>query len=117
MRFLIDENVSKASAVRLRMHGHEVIRIGTDRKSLLDPEIIRLAIEEYRIIITHDQDFGELVFKQGHKPPEGVILFRYEPVVVDEVGKRVELMVRSGLYVFAGHLTAVDESRIRQRAY
>ncbi len=68
-------------------------------------------------MVTHDQDFGELVFKKGRKPRPGVILFRYEPARVDEVARRLQRMIDSGLYAFEQRLTAVDEERVRQRMY
>lgn len=43
--------------------------------ALPDPEIIVLAQQENRIILTADKDFGALVFHAGHQSP-GIILIR-----------------------------------------
>lgn len=115
MRFLLDECVSKASAVRLRMLGHDVLRVGTDLRIDDDADVLGHATAEERILITHDQDFGELVFLHRLEAPHGIVIFRYEPPEPEEVAKRLVRIIRSGLFVFAGHMTAVDESRIRQR--
>lgn len=115
MRFLVDECMAKASALHLRMIGHDVLRSARTsgyrrmRTSLLLPR-------KKRTLITHDQDFGELVFRKGMNSPHGIVAFRYEPDTPDEVAKRLLVMLRSGLYRFEGFLTAVDEGKVRQRA-
>ncbi len=115
LRFLLDENVSKAAAVRLRMHGHDVVRIGTDIKIPDDEDILTYAVEQERIMVTHDQDFGALVFALERKVGQGVVLFRYESFDVEEVAKRLVRIVGSGVYQFAGRFTTVDEHKVRQR--
>lgn len=115
MKFPIDECVAKASAIRLRMLGHDVVRIGTDVRIADDVDVLALATKEQRILITHDQDFGEIVFLKRLRSPYGIVLFRYEPAHPEEVAKRMQTITASGLYEFADHLTAVDESKVRQR--
>ncbi|HRD54077.1 MAG TPA: DUF5615 family PIN-like protein [Flavobacteriales bacterium] len=115
MRFLLDECVAKASAIRLRMVGHDVKRVGTDVRIPNDSDILQYASKEHRLLVTHDQDFGELVFKKRLKAPSGIVLFRYEPSHPEEVARRLIIILASGLCQFEGSLTAVDEDRVRQR--
>lgn len=115
LRFLLDESVSKASAVRLRMLGHNVVRIGSEVKIPADEDILAFAFKEERILVTHDQDFGMLVFERKRQVGEGVVLFRYESSDAEEVGKRLGRIVRSGVFVFQGRFTTVDEHKVRQR--
>ena len=115
MKFLVDECVAKASAVRLRMLGHDVVRVGTDIRIPDDEDILALAASEERVLVTHDQDLGDLVFLKRHRAPHGIVLFRYEPQTPEEVAKRLQTIIASGLYEFRGHMTAVDESKVRQR--
>lgn len=115
MRFLVDECVAKASAIRLRMLGHDVIRVGTDIRIPDDADILSLATSEERILVTHDQDFGDLVFLKRHRAPHGIVLFRYEPAMPDEVARRLQTIITSGLHEFGGHMTVVDEGKVRQR--
>lgn len=98
------------------MVGYDILRVGTDVRIPADADILAFATSEKRILITHDQDFGELVFNKGLPAPYGVVVFRYEPASPDEVAKRLMIMLRSGLYTFAGFITAVDEGKVRQRA-
>lgn len=115
MRFLVDECVAKASAIRLRMLGHDVVRVGTDIRVPDDEDILALATSEQRVLITHDQDFGDLVFLKRHRSPHGIVLFRYEPPHPEEVARRLQTIIGSGLYEFSAHMTVVDESKVRQR--
>src|SRR5581483_4125303 len=76
MRFLLDESAEFRIATFLKEGGHDVAAIAIDYPaSLADREVLALATAEQRILITNDQDFGDLIFK-GHPPHAGVIYFR-----------------------------------------
>jgi len=68
-----------ASSPFLKHLGHNVTVIAQDYPhGLLDQEVLALAVQEQRILITQDiSDFGELIFRQRH-PHCGVILFRFK---------------------------------------
>ena len=79
MRFLLDESAEFRIAVFLLSLGHDVTAIGHDYPaSLPDPEVLAIAVDERRILITNDSDFGRLIF-QRHLPHAGVIFFRLKP--------------------------------------
>lgn len=60
----------------LRRLGHDVTGIAVDYPaSLPDDEVLAIAYREGRVLITHDRDFGELVFVRL-QPHAGVILLR-----------------------------------------
>ena len=99
----------------MRMLGHDVVRVGTDIRISDDEDILAFATLEQRVLITHDQDFGDLVFFKRQHSPYGIVLFRYEPPHPEEVARRLQTIIASGLYEFAHHLTAVDETKVRQR--
>lgn len=76
MKFLLDANVELRLATFLIAAGHDVKTITHDYPSALsDQEVLSLAVQEKRILITNDRDFGELIFRQ-HQPHTGIILFR-----------------------------------------
>src|SRR6266436_8293758 len=76
MRFLLDANVELRLATFLTSAGHDVKTIAHDYPSALpDQEVLSLAVQEQRILITNDRDFGELIFRQHHTH-FGIILFR-----------------------------------------
>ncbi len=76
MKFLLDESAEYRLAASLADQGHDVTAIAHDYPhSLTDVEVITIAHDEQRILITNDRDFGELVFR--HRMQHcGVILFR-----------------------------------------
>ena len=76
MRFLID--VSAASRViqdTLVSWGHDVLSAVRIDPSLDDETLLAIATAERRIMITHDKDFGKLVYARG-LPHYGVIRFQ-----------------------------------------
>ena len=76
MKFLLDESVDFPLAEYLSDLGHDVTAIAHDYPGALkDRDVLRIAHDEGRVLITNDHDFGELVFRQK-MPHAGVILFR-----------------------------------------
>ncbi len=60
MRILVDENIPRTTANRLRELGHDVKDIrGTTESGMADEELWRLAVEERRLLITTDKGFTE----------------------------------------------------------
>jgi predicted nuclease of predicted toxin-antitoxin system len=76
MKFLLDESADLRLADRLKDLGHDVKSVAADfQVALPDSQVLSLAHQEQRILITNDKDFGELVFRH-RRPHAGVILFR-----------------------------------------
>jgi predicted nuclease of predicted toxin-antitoxin system len=76
MKFLLDESADYPLAEVLAKAGHDVTTIVSDYpRALKDQDVLTLAHNEERVLITNDTDFGELIFRQ-HLPHAGVILFR-----------------------------------------
>lgn len=77
MRFLVDECTGPAVASWLRKQDHDVFSVFDDARGMDDESIITKALDENRILITNDKDFGDKVYREGrlHK---GVILLRLE---------------------------------------
>ena len=76
MKLLANENFPLDTSILLRQAGYDVLCIGEDFAGVMDDEVMNLAIEQDRIILTFDRDYGELIFKHGYMPPRGVIYFR-----------------------------------------
>jgi len=76
MKFLLDANVELRLAHLLTAEGHDVKTIALDYPAnLKDYEVLSLALQKQRILITNDSDFGELIIRQQRRH-HGVILFR-----------------------------------------
>lgn len=93
MRILADENILGVSIVRLRDHGYDVLSVRETYPSEDDLNLLELATEEERLLITHDTDFGELVHRDRIPAPYGVLLFRLYENLPMEV--KVEFVANS----------------------
>jgi predicted nuclease of predicted toxin-antitoxin system len=94
MKFLLDQDVYAATARFLLDLGHDVVlvaRIGLSRAQ--DQEILRIAQEQTRILVTRDRDFGNLVFVK--ELGAGVIYLRIVPstqnVVHEELARLLDV--------------------------
>jgi predicted nuclease of predicted toxin-antitoxin system len=75
MKFVVDECTGSKVAQWLRKEGHDVISIFDDARGSDDDQVLALAHNEDRVLITGDKDFGELIFREG-RSHHGVILLR-----------------------------------------
>jgi len=114
MRLLADENFPVNSFDFLKNEGYDVKHILHDRSGIKDKEVIEIAISEGRVLITLDSDFGELVFRYGHKPL-GIIFFRWKEFRPIEPGQYLHKLVENKSIEFIGYFTVIDENQIRQR--
>lgn len=116
MRFLGDVGISPRSIGRLRDQGHDAVHLhalGLERLS--DSEILRLAIDENRIVLTHDLDFGELVAASGSILPS-VVVFRLRRMQADRVSYYLDLVLeRYKQALLDGAILSVTEGQIRVR--
>ncbi|MFC0607856.1 DUF5615 family PIN-like protein [Rufibacter quisquiliarum] len=117
MRLLANENFPKASVLALREQGYNVLSIGEDNPSITDPDVIAIAMQEERLILTFDRDYGELVFKKGLKPPKGIIYLRLDNFTPAEPADIIHKLITSNKFNFDRHLTVVDNNFVRQRKY
>ena len=77
MRFLIDECTGPVVSNWLHKQGHNVFSVYEQARGADDEQVISIAINEERVLITNDKDFGEKVYKDRH-PHCGIILLRLE---------------------------------------
>lgn len=117
MKLLANENFPLKSYLYLREKGYDIISIGLETPGILDSEVMNLAIEENRTIITFGRDYGELIFKNNYKPLNGVIYLRLKEYRSDEPGKIIEDLIINDIADFSRALTVVDRNGIRQRKY
>jgi predicted nuclease of predicted toxin-antitoxin system len=77
LRFLVDVGVGVASERALQAAGHDVLSVRSIDARMPDEQIVRLASEQERMVVTMDTDFGELVYHSGLSHA-GVLLLRME---------------------------------------
>ena len=75
LKFLADVNVERGIIKSLKEHGYDIIWVADVNPAMIDEDVLKLARDDKRILITNDKDFGELIFYQKLLS-NGVILFR-----------------------------------------
>lgn len=114
MKFLLDVCASSHSLRALLMNlGHDVQLAGEKGLSVSDEEILGLAHQDGRLVITLDKDFGELVFVQ-RRPHAGIIRFLDMPIA-EQVAAMQELLSSYRADLDAGAMIVVTRGRIRVR--
>lgn len=114
MRFVIDENMPRASIARLRDSGHSIIAIAEVAPKLPDPEVMAWAVREGRILATFDTDFGSLIYEQGLPAPPAVALFRLPTMPRGELSRLI-LQTLTVEREWPGYFWVVRTGSIRRR--
>ena len=65
MRFLANENMPGDAVTALAAAGHDIVWVRTAAPGSEDKEILAWAVREDRVLLTFDQDFGELAWRAG----------------------------------------------------
>ena len=78
MNLIADENLDAAVVAFLRNEGHDVLWMVELAPGTSDMDILKIARQDQRVILTFDRDFGELVFHRGESAV-GIIFLRLLP--------------------------------------
>ncbi len=114
-KFLANENIPLTTILRLRKEGFDISSIGLDAPSITDREVMQIAVDENRTIITFDRDYGELIYKYGFRPPAGVIYLRMQNYQPEEPAELLLKLLNDQNLEFARLFTVADERSVRQR--
>ena len=100
----------------LRNHGFDTIHLREENlQRLPDDEIFEKAVQENRIVLTFDLDFGEILARSRGRAP-GVILFRLHNTRADHVFKLLIAVLHQDLPE-DGFVVTVEEFRYRVRRF
>ena len=114
MQFVAGENVSHRVVERLRADSHDVMLVTEMRSGMSDADVLKLAETETRVLITEDQDFGELIFRQ-RLSVGGVILLELDRLSTEAEADRVAQVVSAHCHKFLNNLCVVEPARFRVR--
>jgi predicted nuclease of predicted toxin-antitoxin system len=117
LKYLANENVPFSSITYLKSKGYDVKAIGVDDPGITDEQVMHIAIDENRTIITYDSDYGELIFKHGYKPQAVVVFIRVQPTEPLETAKILEELLSKKTVSLEHTLTVIDSNTIRQKKY
>ena len=116
MRFLADMGISPKTVTFLQNFGYDAIHLhemGLDK--LPDSDILEKSVNEGRILLTHDLDFGELLSRSGAKMPS-VIIFRLRNMSPTQVNLYLqEIITKHRDLLQQGAIISVTEGQIRVR--
>ena len=116
MKFLADMGVSPKTVLFLAEGGHDAVHVhelSMDRST--DAAILEAAVQEHRILLTHDLDFGDLMAASGASLPS-VIVFRLRNMHPERVNLILGDIIRHHQDALAqGAVFSVSEGQIRVR--
>ena len=89
MRLLANENIPLATVRKLRTLGHDVLAIREQNAGIPDHDVLEIAHNEQRILITFDSDYGELIYVRHLPCPAAVVYLRFAPAHPEEAAERL----------------------------
>jgi len=116
IKFLLDESVEFRIATYLKNNDFDVVTITEDFPSIPDQQVLDIAYQQKRILITNDKGFGKLIFKENQKS-YGVILIRMPFSTVEEKVVKIQKVLSSKVKVSNLFLlfTTVTVKRIKSK--
>ncbi|MBC7770327.1 MAG: DUF5615 family PIN-like protein [Phycisphaerales bacterium] len=82
-----------------------------------DAEILDLACTLDRILVTEDADFGDLIYRDGLRPPPGVILVMTPFVHKTERADWIGRLAPPSLEAALGNFVVIGPTRYRYRPF
>lgn len=114
MKLLLDACIWGGAATYLREAGHDVIWAGDWDTDPGDAQILALAHQQQRVLITLDKDFGELAIVR-RVPHSGIV--RLAGLRAAEQGAASHALVgRYSAELSAGGIVTVERTRVRVRS-
>jgi predicted nuclease of predicted toxin-antitoxin system len=119
VKFLIDENLARRLASELVVAGHDAVHVSDlGLRSSPDQEILKVAFNQKRILISRDTDFGLLIERDSAGGPSLILIRRMGDYRVKAIVSRVLVLLSDHLEVLtSGGIVVVDGSRERVRRY
>lgn len=111
MRFLVDRCVGRRLAEWLRSEGHDVREAREHPPDPGDAALLRTAVDEGRILVTIDTDFGTLVYLSGAEHA-GIIRLPDVPARV-RIALMAQILGTHAEAELVGAIVTVNGSRIR----
>ena len=114
MKLLVDVGVGKGVENWLRTHGYDVLAVRDLDPRMPDRDILALAVQAERMVVTMDKDFGELVYR-SRKLHAGVLLLRLEEArSYERIAVMEEILSKYGDQL-PGNFAVYQSGRLRIR--
>jgi len=117
MKFLADMGISPKTVSFLNSLAHDAVHLKDQRHHReFDSFILEKALNEGRVLLTHDLDFAELLAASGGKAPS-VIIFRLRNMHPDRVNICMNMIIKKHIEALEnGVIISVDDGLIRVRS-
>lgn len=115
MEWLADENIPVHAIAFLRAQGEDVASVGEVAPAIPDQDVIALAREQERVLLSFDRDHGDLIFNRGVASPPAVIYLRLYPPNPAALERILAGLIVMGAQSLAGMFTVITSDGIRQR--
>ena len=112
IKFLADVNMEKPLVDYLSGQGYDIKWVPDYNCEMADEDLLKLANEEKRILITNDKDFGELIFLQ-RRLSYGTILFRVKGQKSQEKVKLMKKVLMGHRNAIINHYIVITKAKIR----
>ena len=112
---LADENVPARAIGLLRAQGIDVLCIAEISPGISDESVLQLAVQQQRVLVTFDRDYGELIFKKGRPAPPALVYFRMLPTSPEQVAELLVWLLRDGAGPITDKMVIVRSNGIRER--
>ena len=116
MRLLVDEALQDAVAHRLAESGHDVTHVRLlGLAGHTDDEVMALALQQDRVLVTTDTDFGTILALTGAAGPSVLLLRGVSDSVTDRVAAILDVLPRVEYELSQGAVVVIEEDRYRIR--
>lgn len=113
---LANENFPAPAIRKLRAAGVDVVAVSEVMPSVSDKEVLEFARREQRWIVTFDRDYGDLIFREGLRPPPAILYFRQEPYPPERPAE-LTLAMLSDPQQAQGCMVVISERSIRRKHF
>lgn len=111
IKFIVDVGVGKKVEEFLKT-SFDVVGVREIDPKLTDREILQIAVDEGRFIITMDKDFGDLVYNSGLEH-SGVLLLRLEDANGDEKVRVISIILEKYVDRIINGFCVFQNGRVR----
>ncbi len=106
--------MNAAMPARWRLCAHDVVYVAESQRGAADPDVLRRADSEQRILLTEDKDFGELVYRL-RRPAHGIVLLRFDVAQRTLKIPRLRSLVAIAAERLPGTLVVLEATKTRFR--
>ena len=115
VKFLADENISPKVVGAFRSLGIDVVDVKERHWfGKEDEELLGIAYQDQRFVLTHDSDFGTLAINED-KPCYGILYLRLKNLQSKNVIRICKQVFQRDIDVYPGTIMVIEETRIRIR--